>query len=283
MKRIPVLAALLLAFAGPAFAADSFQFAPPPFPILNLRAVDAQSAGGFTAVSQEVGDFTFGAGVFGGARTVKKWENGGVSLGGNFQLIGGSGDFDAGTGSKTSLSLFGFGFGFQPNLYFDLAGHDEDDFSLPIYFGPHFNGSFMSGSLTYDTVYYCGAPTYYCPTTGTAFISVSNFFYGWQAGIQAGINLGDSLKFVPYVDFSQDLGGSVSTSVTASGSSTSTTQSVSSQPMATSPGFDLVFRKIGLSLGGASQALSNAGGSGKSKTLIFTMRWTKKFKSICGI
>lgn len=268
--------------AAPARAAsqDTFQFAPPPFPILNLRAVDAQQSAGLTFISMKAGDLTFGAGAFGGARTVKKWDNGGLSMGGDVLLIGGSGKI-----SGSNISLFGFGFDGKPNLYFDLYGHDEDDFSLPFYFGPHLSGNLMTGSFTTT---FCSAYNLNgtCKTysSNLTVITINSFYYGWQAGLQAGINLGDAVKFVPYIDFSQELGGSVSTSFSSTyGGSATTTQSISSLPVVPSPGFDLIFRTIGLSIGGASQAITSAAGSGKTKTVMFTLRWTKKFRSICGI
>ena len=287
MKKTLLALVSFAALAAPAAASDSFQFAPPPFPILNLRAVDAQQSSGFTGISQKVGDFTFGAGAFGGARTVKKWDSGGISMGGNYLVIGGSGKFDAaGTGTKSTLGLFGMGFSLQPNIYFDLFGQDEDDFSLPIYFGPHLNLNTMFGSMTQTSrqPYICGTSVCYRNVATYISISMSMVTYGWQAGVQAGINLGDGVKFVPYLDFSQDAGGTATTSVSTSYGSTSTSTPIKAMPVAMTPGFDLMFRDSGFSLGGASQALENATkGGAKTKTIIVNLRWTKKFRSICGI
>ena len=267
-NALTLLLPALLACAGQAGAAESFQFAPPPWNILNIRSVDVQRNMGFDYIGQKVGDFNFHAANFGGSRAVKKWENGGMSIGGNAMLLLGKGKTDG-----TDITMFGEGFGGQFNFYFDMYGDEEDNFSLPFYFGPHANMNLMMGSVDVSAG----------PYSDTIFLTVTTIMYGWQAGVQAGVNLTDSVKFIPYVDFSQELGGSVSTSQSSTylGSS-STSLSVKSMPVTMTPGFDFMFRKIGLSLGGALQNSKNASKT-KTKTTMLHLRWQKKFHSICGI
>ncbi|HAH31059.1 MAG TPA: hypothetical protein DCL44_01960 [Elusimicrobia bacterium] len=291
------LATIVLSVAGKAAASDSFQFAPPPFPILNLRSIDAERNSSYDYIGMSMGDFRFDAVNFGGSRAVKKWDHGGVSLGGNFQVILGRGKFDAGVGSSMDLVLFGEGGSLQPNLYFDLYGDEEDNFSLPFYFGPHISANMMMGSVSFKTTRidysrcgaYVGSSCVYwgvaVPTTDILYMTNSLLMYGWQAGIQAGINLGEYFKFIPYIDFSQELGGVVGSTMdsTYSGSSSSSL-SVPAMPITAQPGFDLMFRKINLNLGGAIQNTKSADGSGtKIKTVVFHLRFQKKFRSICGI
>jgi len=271
-KNIILLAfaALAITAAGKAQAGETFQFAPPPFPVLNLRSVDIEKNSGLDYINMKVGDFSFNAVNFGGSRAVKMWDRGGFSLGGNIMLILGKGDFGAGS----EMTMFGEGFGIQPNWYFDLKGDEEDDFSLPVYFGPHVNLNMLMGS----------ASTVILGTTYTTFITATSIMYGWQAGIQAGINLNDSIKFVPYVDFSQEVGGGIATSMSSSGFSSSDSVSVKSMPVTMSPGFDFKLRKVNLSLGGAIQNSKSASGTGeKTKTVVFHLRFQTKFRSICGI
>ena len=268
---LSILTAFAFALAGKAEAGESFQFAPPPFPVLNLRSVDIEKNSGVDYVGMKVGGFKFDAFNYGGSRAIKYWDRGGFSLGGNVMLILGKGNFLGGT----EMTMFGEGFGLQPNWYFDLKGDEEDDFSLPVYFGPHLSLNMLMGSVN-TTI-----PGY---GTYSTFITVGTIMYGWQAGIQAGVNLNDYFKFVPYVDFSQEVGGSVSTSVSANGYSDSTSVSVKSMPVTMSPGFDFKLRKVNLSLGGAIQNSKSASGTGeKTKTTVFHLRFQTKFRSICGI
>ncbi|MDD5210091.1 MAG: hypothetical protein PHV36_11935 [Elusimicrobiales bacterium] len=265
------LAALAFSLAGKARAGETFQFAPPPFPVLNLRSVDIEKNSGFDYIGMKVGGFKFNAVNFGGSRAIKYWDRGGFSLGGNIMLILGTGQFSPGS----KMTMFGEGFGVQPNWYFDLKGDEEDDFSLPIYFGPHVNLNMLMGSASQYIPYYGTVTTYLTATT---------IMYGWQAGIQAGVNLNDYIKFVPYVDFSQEIGGAVATSITSSGYSSSTSVSIKSMPVTMSPGFDFKLRKVNLSLGGAIQNSKSATGTGeKTKTTVFHIRFQTKFRSICGI
>lgn len=265
-------AALALTVAGKAEAAESFQFAPPPFPVLNLRGVDVEKNSGVDYVGMKIGGFSFNALNIGGSRAVKYWDRGGFSLGGNVMLILGKGKFGGSTG--TEMTMFGEGLGFQPNWYFDLAGEEEDDLSLPFYFGPHLTGNMMMGSVS-STI---------AGRTYSTFITVGSLMYGWQAGLQAGLNMGEYVKFIPYVDFSQELGGSVATSMSSSYGSSSTSVSVKSMPVAMAPGFDFRLRKVNLSLGGAIQNSKSASGTGeKVKTTVFHLRFQTKFRSICGI
>lgn len=266
---MPILTALVFSVIGRAEAGESFQFAPPPFPILNMRSVDVESNTGLDYVGMKMGDFRFDALNFGGNRAVKKWERGGFSLGGNALLLLGTGDFGGG-----DMTMFGEGVGIQPNWFFDLQGDEEDDFSLPFYFGPHLTMNYMMGSMSGSV----GGYSY------STFITVGTIMYGWQAGLQAGINMGDYIKFVPYIDFSQELGGSVGTSISSTYYSDSTSVSIKSMPVAAQPGFDFQFRKINLSLGGAIQNSKSASGTGeKVKTTVFHLRFQHKFRSICGI
>lgn len=272
-KNIILLAfaALIVTAAGKAQAGETFQFAPPPFPVLNLRAVDIEKNSGLDYVGMKVGGFKFDALNFGGSRAIKMWDRGGFSLGGNIMLILGKGDF----GGGGEMTMFGEGFGIQPNWYFDLKGDEEDDFSLPIYFGPHINLNMLMGSFSQTIPYY---------GTVSTFITATTVMYGWQAGIQAGVNLNDSIKFVPYVDFSQEVGGGVATSMSSSGYSSSDSVSIKSMPVTMSPGFDFKLRKVNLSLGGAIQNSKSASGTGeKTKTTVFHLRFQTKFRSICGI
>ena len=264
-----ILTALIFSGIGKAQASDSFQFAPPPFPVLNLRAVDVEKNSGFDYVGMKVGDFKYNALNFGGSRAVKYWNRGGFSLGGNVMLILGKGKF-----SGTDMTMFGEGFGIQPNWYFDLKGDEEDDFSLPFYFGPHLSANMLMGSVTSSSPY----------GSYSTLITVGTLMYGWQAGLQAGVNLGEYVKFIPYIDFSQELGGMVGTSISSSYYSSSDSVSIKSMPVASQPGFDFKLRKVNLSIGGAIQNSKSADGSGtKTKTTVFHMRFQTKFRSICGI
>jgi hypothetical protein len=275
-KVLPLLlTALVFSAARRAEAGETFQFAPPPFPILNMRSVDVESNSGFDYIGMKVGGFKFDALNYGASRAVKKWDRGGFSLGGNALLLIGKGDF----GGGTEMTMVGQGAGIQPNWFFDLRGEEEDDFSLPFYFGPHLTLNYMMGSVS--TSYTYGSTTY----TNSTFITVGTLMYGWQAGIQAGVNMGDYFKFIPYVDFSQELGGTVSTSMTSTyGDDYSDSVSIKSMPVVMQPGFDLQLRKVNLSLGGAIQNSKSASGTGeKVKTTVFHLRFQHKFRSICGI
>ena len=265
-------AVLALSLAVKAQAGETFQFAPPPFPVLNLRSVDIEKNSGFDYIGMKVGGFKFNAFNFGGSRAIKYWDRGGFSLGGNAMIILGSGNFGYG-----KMNMFGEGFGVQPNWYFDLKGDEEDDFSLPIYFGPHVTFNMLMGSVS--SSYTLLGNTY----TNSMFITATTIMYGWQAGIQAGVNLNDSIKFIPYVDFSQEAGGSMATSFSSGYGSGSTSASIKATPVTMSPGFDFKLRKINLSLGGAVQSSKSASGSGeKTKTTVFHLRFQTKFRSICG-
>ena len=101
-KNIILLAfaALAVTAAGKAQAGETFQFAPPPFPVLNLRSVDIEKNSGFDYINMKVGDFSFNAVNFGGSRAIKYWDRGGFSLGGNLMLILGTGKF-----SGTDLAM----------------------------------------------------------------------------------------------------------------------------------------------------------------------------------
>ncbi|MEW6011843.1 MAG: hypothetical protein AB1602_00435 [Elusimicrobiota bacterium] len=265
-------------------ASETFQFAPPPFNILNLRSVDAREDGGIDYVSIKVDDIKFKAINYSAARTVKKWESGGFSWGYNFGGVFGKGDFASGLGSLDSeMRMTGMTFGMQPNFYFDLAGKEEDDFSLPFYFGPHMNFTMLVGSFDYLYPVVSGWPPTIKWYKDTAYLTSFTMMFGWQFGIQAGVNLGP-VKFVPYVDFHQELGGSVSYSATMEGSSYSDSQSIKSTSLSATPGFDIVFRNIGLSLGGAVNTMKSTSGSGEDvKTTTFHLRWQTKFRSVCGI
>ncbi|HOL62215.1 MAG TPA: hypothetical protein PK103_02485 [Elusimicrobiales bacterium] len=259
-------------------ASENFQFAPPPFNILNLRNIDIREDSGIDYVGMKIDDIKFKAVNFSSARTVRKWESGGFSWGYNFGGVFGKGNFASGLGSLDSeIRMTGMTYGLQPNFYFDLAGKEEDDFSLPFYFGPHINFTLLVGSFDYM---YSGPFVSY---KDTAYLTSFTMMLGWQFGIQAGINLGP-VKFVPYVDFHQELGGSVSYSATMEGSTYSDSQSIKSTSLSATPGFDIVFRNIGLSLGGAVNTMKSTSGSGKDvKTTTFHLRWQTKFRSVCGI
>ncbi|HOJ87231.1 MAG TPA: hypothetical protein PLN68_09935 [Elusimicrobiales bacterium] len=259
-------------------ASENFQFAPPPFNILNLRNIDIREDSGIDYVGMKIDDIKFKAVNFSSARTVRKWESGGFSWGYNFGGVFGKGNFASGLGSLDSeIRMTGMTYGLQPNFYFDLAGKEEDDFSLPFYFGPHINFTLLVGSFDYM---YSGPFVSY---KDTAYLTSFTMMLGWQFGIQAGINLGP-VKFVAYVDFHQELGGSVSYSATMEGSTYSDSQSIKSTSLSATPGFDIVFRNIGLSLGGAVNTMKSTSGSGKDvKTTTFHLRWQTKFRSVCGI
>ncbi|MBI4667621.1 MAG: hypothetical protein HY747_00300 [Elusimicrobia bacterium] len=281
---LKIFAAFLLLAAGTlrqADASESFQFAPPPFPILNLRAIDAQNSGSLDYIGMKIGNFDFKAGNFGFSRMAKKWDNGGMNIGFNYQLITASGKESFG-GATAKLNLFGPGLGFGFNFLFDLAGSEEDNFSFPLYFGPHINMSTIFGSMSIKIPY--GTKTY----SMTVNITANSMFYGWQGGLQMGANLGP-LKFIPYLDFSQEMGGSVGTTVSYSAAgysgSTSTSESVSAMPVAMSPGIDIMVRPWGMSVGAVSQVMQKAGTKKDEevKTTVVHLRFTKKFRSICGI
>lgn len=265
-------------------ASENFQFAPLPFNILNLRNVDIREDKGIDYVSMKIDDIKFKAVNFSSARTVRKWESGGFSWGYNFGGVFGKGNFASGLGSVDSeMRMTGMTYGLQPNFYFDLAGKEEDDFSLPFYFGPHMNFTLLVGSFDYMYSYVAGWPPTIYSYKDTAYLTSFTMIFGWQFGIQAGINLGP-LKFVPYVDFHQELGGSSSSSVSMNGDTYSDSQSIKSTSLSSTPGFDIVFRNIGLSLGGAVNNMKSTSGSGKDvKTTTFHLRWQTKFRSVCGI
>lgn len=283
MKKMLIVFTAFL-FSNNIKASETFQFAPPPFNILNLRSVDAREDGGIDYVSIKVDDIKFKAINYSAARTVKKWESGGFSWGYNFGGVFGKGNFASGLGSLDSeMRMTGMTFGMQPNFYFDLAGKEEDDFSLPFYFGPHMNFTMLVGSFEYLYPVTSGWPPTITWYKDTAYLTSFTMMFGWQFGIQAGVNLGP-VKFVPYVDFHQELGGSVAYSSTMEGSTYSDSQSLKSTSLSATPGFDIVFRNIGLSLGGAVNTMKSTSGSGKDvKTTTFHLRWQTKFRSVCGI
>jgi len=161
-----------------------------------------------------------------------------------------------------------------------------------MYFGIHGAMMFMSGRMTFETTvldHYnnTGPPFYisypvYADVTDTLTLDMLQVQIGWHAGIQYGLNLGDQLKFIPYLNLSQDVYNLSMVTETAiySPIDSSTSTNLGVLPVAVAPGFDFVLRKLGLSLGGAYQTSKQAGGSMKQLNLHF--RWVKKFRSICG-
>ncbi|MEK7287339.1 MAG: hypothetical protein AAB091_02095 [Elusimicrobiota bacterium] len=249
------------------FASESFQFSPPPFSMLNQRGVDAQRDGSIDYIGMKIGNADFKAANFGFNRTAKQWDTGGMGFGFNYMLITAS--MKDNSFGSASINFFGMGLSPNFNFIFDVFGREEDDFSLPIYFGPHVNYNNIMGSAK----------------VGSSNMSISILYlsYGAQFGVQAGVNLGP-LKLVPYVDFSKEMGGTIVTSVSPCvGSGCSTTASLGSMPVAMSPGFDVVIRPIGVSLGAMTQSLKKPNSNSETKTTVFHLRFKKKFRSICGM
>lgn len=267
---------------------SSIQFAPPPFAMTNLTANDAVQTFSFDYMNLKMGDtFNLNALNIGFGRMAKEWETGGMSIGFSEQIILGSmnmGDTDA--------SLFGIGIGMPFNVIFDPMSHSGDDNSLPMYAGFHMSTMMMGGSFETDYMYldhfeYVGISPWgvwvpvYETTKITATLSVSTVNLGWHMGIQYGLNLGDAVKIIPYIDFSQEVVAMSAFSVSTAYDSMSNSSSNGPLPLTMMPGFDIVLRQLGLSLGGASQTMKQEGGDMKQFNLH--LRFTQKFRSICGL
>ena len=92
-------------------------------------------------------------------------------------------------------------------------------------------------------------------------MSMSMINIGWQAGIQYGLNLGPYVKVIPYIDFMQDV--IANSTMSMSGiymDCTTQSYSLGPMPVAVMPGFDIVLRRLGLSLGGAYQTVKQESG-----------------------
>jgi hypothetical protein len=263
------LASLLLA-VGPAAADFPVKFSPPPNPMLNMTSTDATKMTTVDYLNMSSDVFSLHSFNFGMGRIEKGWETGGWAMGLGVPFIVGSvntGGGFGGPGSSSNLTMFGMGESFMLNLFLDPLSRDMDDNSLPVYLGGHFNFFTLFGSQT-D-------------------FSMSTFVvtFGIQFGIQAGLNLNETIKFIPYVDFNYDMGGSALTSITVRTPygtfAGSTSTSLGSQPLAVAPGFDILLRPYGLSLGGAYQVSKSVEG-GDQKTINLHLRFVKRFRSICG-
>ncbi len=279
-----IFAAALLAMPLAARAEDAIQFAPPPVPMINLTANDAVHTNTFDYMNLKLSGFNLHCANFGMGMMERMWEKGGWNRLMAAQFIVGDADIGEMSGGFSSgkFTMAGAGFNFPVNLFIDPLSEDTDDPSLPIYAGIHLGMSMLTGSFTMSiptgfdmatmSLIYRDYVTTILMTTGTA---------GWQMGVQAGINLGPYLKFVPYVDISQELFMAVGTSMTNAFDSSSTSSgNLGPMPVSLMPGFDLILRKYGLSLGGAYKTMKQDSGDMKMFNLHF--RFTKKFKSICG-
>ena len=261
---------------------NSIKFAPPPFAMTNLTVNDAVQSESIDFMSLKSTGISLNALNFGFGRMAKGWETGGTSIGFSEQLIMGS--IDAG---GSDASLFGMGIGMPFNIIFDPMSHSGDDNSLPMYFGPHVNAMMISGSFEYQYTYidYVWNGTFNQPVvrtkTTTASIMVSSFNMGWHMGIQYGLNLGDAVKIIPYIDISQDIVALSAFSMYGLGLSSSSSSNIGPLPVTMMPGFDIVLRQLGLSLGGAAQTMKQPGGDMKQFNLH--LRFTQKFRSICGL
>ncbi|MEK7475972.1 MAG: hypothetical protein AAB152_10125 [Candidatus Coatesbacteria bacterium] len=262
--------------AAPVRAEFPIKFAPPPNPMMNMTSTEITQVTSIdymhVSMDNPDGPFSLNSFNFGFGRMEKAWENGGWSYGMGVPLIIGSQDTDGGG----KMSIFGFGESFPVNVFIDPLSKDSDDNSMPIYAGLHFNFVDMIGSSSYSYTDYWGRRQ-----TVYSTMMMMALMYGFQAGIQLGLNLGSALKFIPYVDFSMEMGGLTLVSVTSGGYSFSSSASLPSQPIVATPGFDLLLRPLNLSLGGAYQTVNEASGN-KQKTLMLHLRFVKKFRSICG-
>lgn len=209
------------------------------------------------------------------------------------------GTFDLGglAGSNDPMTLFGIGFSMPLNLYFDPVSKEADDNSFPFYFGVHFNLVEMFGSMDfqtmyndYNTTYNTGWPLYYSYTvphysevTDTLSMMMMNLNIGWQIGVQGGINLGSAIKFVPYLDISQDVYALnlMTMSAIYTDLDSSSSENLGPLPVTMAPGFDIILRKVGLSLGAMWQTTKLE--NGEMKQFNVHLRWSETFRSICGL
>jgi len=266
----------------------AIQFAPPPFAMTNLVVNDALEGKGLDYMGLKGNGFDLKCGTYSQSSMDRYWDQGGFVRGAAFQLIYGTLD----TGGSDRFSLFGEGFTLPLTWYYDPLSQDDDDNSLPIYIGVHGGMMLLSGRMSFETTvldHYdsTGPPFYisypvYRNVTDTLTLDMLQVQIGWHAGIQYGLNLGDQLKVIPYVNLSQDVYNlsNATESAIYSPIHSSTSTNLGVLPVAVAPGFDVVLRKIGLSLGAAYQSTSQAGGSMKQINLHF--HWSRKFRSICG-
>lgn len=294
---LSLLAIPIVLAAAPA-AADtgktSIQFAPPPFPMTNLVVNDAVEGKGVDFMNLSGAGFNLSAFDFGQTSIDRYFPQGGLDLAMAYQLIYGTFDTSGGIGgggSSNSFTLYGFGYEAPFTMYFDPLSKDSDDNSLPLYAGFGLGLNEMFGSMSfqtavidhYETIFGFTYPVYK-QVTDTMTLAMLQFHVSWHLGIQAGLNLGDYIKVIPYLDVSQQLWtGSLTTISTlyTPAADSSTFNNLPLLPVTPSPGFDLVARKLGLSLGGAFQTMHQD--AGDIRTINLHFRWTEKFRSICGL
>lgn len=286
-----------LGLAGYALAEDTpVKFAPPPFPMTNLVVNDAVQGWGLDYMSLEGGGLKLKALNIGQGSIDRYWNKGGFA--GMFaeQLIYGTFDMGGFGGSGDPMTMFGIGFSMPLNLYFDGVSKEADDNSFPIYFGLHFNLMEMFGTMDFQTMWndyntYQYIPFYgyitiphYSEVTDTLTMMMMNLNIGWQIGVQGGINLGSAIKFVPYLDISQDVYALSLMTMSAiyTDIDNSTSENLGPLPITAAPGFDIILRKLGLSLGAMWQTTKLETG-GEFKQFNVHLRWSETFRSICGL
>src|SRR5678810_1064963 len=211
-NRLLAMTAVVLLATGAGAKDTSIKFASPPYAMTNLVANDALEGGGIDVMHLGGNGFNLNCASYGMGSMDRYWESGGFFGGMAGQLIYGSLD----TGGTDPFNLYGFGTSVPLNWFFDPISHDEDDNSLPMYFGVHAGTMQMAGSMSYtaqiidhyDKVgfspFYFYIPAY-ADVTATTHLSMMQVQLGWQCGIQWGINLGAYLKAIPYLDVSQDV------------------------------------------------------------------------------
>ena len=287
-----VIAAAVLFLGAVGHAEDdgnSIQFGPPPFPMTNLVVNDAQDIFSVDYMNFQIPDmFSFDIANFGFGMMNRSFDQGGWSLGFAMQGVFGSMNYpNPISGDTIDVGLYGMGFYIPFNFFYDGLSKEADDASLPVYFGLHVGMNNMSGSFsyTYQVPYIYGWPPKIGYMTYYEYISMSMSMIniGWQAGIQYGLNLGPYIKVIPYIDFMQDV--IANSTMSMSGiymDSTTQSYSLGPMPVAVMPGFDIVLRRLGLSLGGAYQSVKQESGA-NTKTTNIHLRFTRKFRSICGL
>ena len=311
MPRHFLTATILTALLGSVAGADetSIEFAPPPYPMTNMVVNDAIDGGGLDLMTLNENGFDMKCFSLGSGNMDRHWEKGGVLAGLNLQFIYGSLETgDSGGGGSDPFTLYGFGTNFPLNWYVDLLSDDVDDNSLPVFFGVHAGTMQMFGSMDYpariidhyDKIV-IGPPinyTYYIPVyadiTATQDLSIMQVQVGWQVGAQWGVNLGPYFKVIPYLTISQDVVNYNMTDISTSYSrysqyaadpgppdAISIKGNLGALPITIAPGFDIILRKLGVSLGGAWKSTEQAGGDMKQFNLH--LRWSTKFRSICGL
>ena len=287
-----------------ALAADdtSIQFSPPPFPMTNLIVNDAVQGTGLDYMNLSGMGFNLHCANIGQGSIDRYWDKGGVAAMLTEQIIFGTFDMgDMGLKDATPFTMFGFGMYVPVNFYFDPISKEADDNSFPLFFGPHVSLTEMFGTMSYKYnwhdydirhsiwipipgYWYRWYEPHYTEVTDTATMMMLGINVGWQAGLQYGLNLGDYIKFLPYVSLSQEVVAWSMMDMFATYNDdmdSSSSTNMGPLPVSFAPGFDIIMRKFGLSLGAAFQTTKTD--SGDMKQINVHLRWSEKFRSICGL